>query len=121
MRRSDRHVRIEHDGTLLAESHHPSLLLETMLPTRYYLPAEDVHLAELVPSGSRTVCAYKGSAAYWALPGPDGPVDICWTYRDPLTDALPVKDMISFYNEMVDVTVDGVSRPRPRTPWSRPS
>ena len=121
VRRSDKHVRIESDGTLLADSHRPSLLLETMLPTRYYLPAEDVHFAELVPSESRTACAYKGFAAYWALPGPDGPVDICWTYRDPLNDALPVKDMVCFFDEMVDVTVDGVLRSRPRTPWSRPS
>lgn len=121
VRRSDRHVRIERDGRLLADSHRPSLLFETMLPTRYYLPAEDVLFDELVPSESRTVCAYKGFAAYWALPGPDGPVDICWTYRDPQNDAVPVKDMICFFNEMVDVTVDGVSLPRPRTPWSHPS
>ena len=65
-------------------------------------PAEDVRFDELVPSESRTVCAYKGFAAYWALPGPDGPVVICWTYRDPQNDAVPVKDMICFFNEMVD-------------------
>ena len=121
VKRSERHVRIERDGRLLADSHRPSLLLETLLPTRYYLPAEDVHFDELVPSDAHTVCAYKGFASYWALPGPDGPMDICWTYRDPQNDAMPVKDLICFYNEMVDMTVDGVAHSRPRTPWSRPS
>ena len=40
--RSSRHVRIELDGRLLAESSRPMLLFETLLPVRFYLPREDV-------------------------------------------------------------------------------
>ncbi len=120
VKRSSRHVRVERDGVLLADSRNPSLLLETSLPPRWYLPAEDVRFDALESSSSRTVCAYKGFADYWALETEDGAIDICWTYRDPLTDALAVKDMVCFYAEHVDVIVDGERRARPVSPFSRP-
>jgi Uncharacterized protein conserved in bacteria len=62
---SSRQVRLELDGQVLAVSSRPVLLFETMLPTRYYLPRADV-TAELVPSPTRTWCAYKGQASYFS-------------------------------------------------------
>ena len=113
-RRSSRHVVIEIDGQTVAESRQPTLLFETYLPTRYYFPAADVNTNLLAPSETRTQCAYKGVAEYWAAGGQD----VAWTYHDPLHDAAPVKDMIAFFNERVDITLDGEPQPRPRTPWS---
>ena len=84
---SSRHVRLELDGQLLAESSRPTVLFETMLPARYYLPREDIR-AELIPSSRRTFCAYKGQASYWsAAPGGHLLADIAWTYEQPLHDA----------------------------------
>ena len=68
MRRSSREVRIELDGALLARSTRAVLLFETSLPTRFYLPREDV-VAEHRPSDRRSICAYKGHAAYWSFDG----------------------------------------------------
>jgi len=116
-RRSSRHVVIEVDGETVAESEHPVLLVETFLPTRYYLPAQDVNPDLLSPSGLRTACAYKGVAEYWAGRSP-GSRELAWTYRHPLHDAVPVRDMIAFFNERVDITVDGQRQDRPITPWS---
>jgi uncharacterized protein (DUF427 family) len=113
--RSSRHVRIEFEGRLLAESSRPMLLFETMLPVRFYLPYEDVKV-RLQHSDTVSYCAYKGRAAYFSAP--DGPPDVAWTYHDPLLDAEPVRDRICFFDERVDVTVDGVLRGRPVTPWS---
>lgn len=113
--RSRRHIRIELDGRPLAESTRSALLFETSLPTRCYLPREDV-TAALAPSPTVTYCAYKGRAAYFSLPG--GPADVAWTYHEPLLEAEPVRDRICFYDEHVDVIVDGVRRERPVTPWS---
>lgn len=112
---SSRHVGIEADGRLLAESSRPLLLFETALPTRFYLPREDVAV-DLQPSDTLSDCAYKGRASYFSVP--DGPSDIAWTYRDPLREALPIRDRIAFFNERVDVVVDGRPRPRPVTPFS---
>jgi uncharacterized protein (DUF427 family) len=110
-----RHVRIESGGLLLADSSRPLLLFETGLPTRFYLPPADV-VVELAPSDTVSDCAYKGRASYVSVPG--GPADIAWTYRHPLREAEPVRDHIAFFNERVDIVVDGQRSERPRTPFS---
>jgi uncharacterized protein (DUF427 family) len=113
--RSSRHIRIEYDGSLLAESKRPMLLFETLLPVRFYLPREDV-VVRLDHSDTVTYCAYKGRASYYSVS--DGPKDIAWTYHEPLHDAEPVRDRICFFDERLDVIVDGERRDRPVTPWS---
>ena len=116
--RSSRHVRLELDGEVVAESSRPVMLFETLLPARYYLPREDVQ-AVLTRSETRTFCAYKGRASYWsATVGARTVPDIAWTYEEPLHDAAQVRGLIAFFNEHVDVTVDGQRQERPVTPWS---
>jgi len=115
---SSRHVRVELDGHVLAESSRPVLLFETMLPTRYYLPRDDIR-AELTPSATRTYCAYKGQASYWSATAGDRVVpDLAWTYQQPRHDAAQVRGLIAFFAERLDVTVDGERTDRPITPWS---
>jgi len=115
---SSRQVRLELDGKVLADSSRPVLLFETMLPTRYYLPREDV-TAELIPSGTKTWCAYKGQASYYSVQADDRLVpDVAWYYTDPRHDAVQVRDLIAFFDERIDVILDGERRPRPVTPWS---
>jgi uncharacterized protein (DUF427 family) len=113
--RSSRHIRVEYDGRLLAESKRPMLLFETLLPVRFYLPREDV-VVRLDHSDTVSYCAYKGRATYYSVP--DGPKDVAWTYHEPLHDAEPVRDRICFFDERLDVIVDGERRDRPVTPWS---
>lgn len=91
------------------------LLFETMLPVRFYLPREDVKV-RLQHSDTVSFCAYKGRASYFSVP--DGPRDVAWTYHEPLHDGEPVRDRICFFDERVDVTVNGVPRDRPVTPFS---
>lgn len=118
VRRSSRHVRLSLDGVRLAESHRPALAFETMLPARHYLPREDV-VVPLQPSGTRTECAYKGEARYWSAEvGGRVVPDLVWSYPDPLPDAAQLRGLVCFFEERVDVEVDGVPRPRPVTPWS---
>jgi len=115
---SSRHLRLELDGHVLAESSRPMLLFETMLPVRYYLPRGDVR-AKLVRSDTHTYCAYKGKASYWsANVGGRLVPDLAWTYREPLTDASRVAGLVAFFNERVDVVLDGQRSERPVTPWS---
>ena len=115
---SSRHVQVELDGHVLAESSRPTLLFETMLPTRYYLPHDDI-CVELIPSSTRTYCAYKGQASYWsAASGHRVVPGIAWTYQQPRHDAAQVRGFIAFFNERLDVIVDGERLERPITPWS---
>lgn len=112
---SSRHVRVERDGVVLAESSEPYLLFEPPIPVRYYLPAEDVRLDLLAPSDTKTFCAYKGQASYLALDGEN----VAWTYPQPLREASEITDRVAFFNEHVDIVVDGERGERPVTPWSR--
>jgi uncharacterized protein (DUF427 family) len=112
---STRHVIVEAGGETLAESARPYLLFEPPLPVRYYLPPDDVRLDRLAPSETATACAYKGHASYWALDGRD----VAWYYTQPLREAAEITGRIAFFNEHVDIVVDGERLERPVTPWSR--
>jgi uncharacterized protein (DUF427 family) len=117
--RSSRHIEISHDGVTLADTTRATLLFETPLPTRFYIPREDVAMDLLESTASHTVCAYKGKASYWsARIGDSVLTDIAWSYPEPLHDATAVRDLIAFYTERLDLVVDGEPQPRPRTPWS---
>lgn len=118
---SSRDVRIEAGGSVVAETTSPRLLFETSLPVvRSYLPREDVRTDLLQPSETRTICAYKGAATYWSLQVPDGPLerDLVWSYEDPMPEAAPIAGLMCFFDERVDVIVDGKRRERPITFWS---
>jgi uncharacterized protein (DUF427 family) len=111
---SSRHVRVSLDGVVLADSHQPRVLFETSLRPRYYLPMTDVNLELLRPSALRTHCPYKGEASYWDVVLPDGTVHdgIVWGYRTPLPESQKIAGLVAFYDEKVDVDVDGVRQER---------
>jgi uncharacterized protein (DUF427 family) len=118
--RTSRRVRVIVGGETVADSVRTRALFETGLPTRYYFPPADVRLELLEPSPKRTRCAYKGSASYWHVrAGGELHDDLAWAYPDPQHDAEPVRDLIAFFNERVDLDVDGKTQDRPRTQWSR--
>jgi uncharacterized protein (DUF427 family) len=113
---SSRHVRVEVDGVVIAETNRPRVLFETGLPTRYYLPLTDVRLDLLRPSDSASHCPYKGTASYLSLETGDASVpDIAWLYRTPLPEGQKVAGLVSFYDDKAEVFVDGV-RLGDRTP-----
>ena len=104
---SSRHVRVEVDGATIAESVKPTLLFETGLPVRYYLPKTDVRMDLLTFSDSTSRCPYKGEAEYWSLEHDDRRVDIAWSYRTPLVESQKIAGLVCFYPEKVEVYVDG--------------
>ena len=115
---SSRHVRVEVDGVTLAESAAPRILFETGLPPRYYLPLPDVRMELLRPSDTRTHCPYKGTAGYWSVDTGDSVhPDIVWIYRTPLPESQKIAGLACFYNEKVDLYVDGELQERPRSPF----
>jgi uncharacterized protein (DUF427 family) len=117
---SSRHVRISLEGELLAESTRPIALFESNLPPRWYLPREDV-VADLEPTETVTHCGYKGQASYYAVRLGSGETvrDLVWTYEDPLEESVRIKDLLCFFNERVDIELDGEPEERPVSAWSR--
>ncbi len=119
---SSRHVEISLDGIPLADTQSPVLLFETHLPTRYYVPRSDVRFDALEPSGNRSRCPYKGAAdEYWSVPGRADAAHIAWSYASPLPAVGKVAGMVAFYNEMVDISLDGVPQQRPVSIFSSPA
>jgi uncharacterized protein (DUF427 family) len=108
--RSTRHVRVELEGQLLAESHAPVLVFETGLPTRYYLDRSSLDHRFLRRTETRTACPYKGETSdYWTAEVA-GRVeeDVAWSYRQPFAAMAPIAGLVAFYNDRVELTVDGV-------------
>jgi uncharacterized protein (DUF427 family) len=117
---ADVHVEVVVDGEKVAESDRPVLLDETGLPTRYYLPREHVRTDLLKPTNRETTCPFKGEASYWSLELRDEVHDnLVWSYETPIADAEGITGLMTFYNERVDIVVDGELLPRPQTPYSR--
>jgi uncharacterized protein (DUF427 family) len=115
--RSTRRVRIELDGTVLAESASPVMVFETGLPTRYYLDRTAVNFDNLRPSDTVTSCPYKGqTSGYWNVSiGDTTHPDLAWAYDFPTRQLLPIAGLVAFYNEKVDITLEGDPLPRPTT------
>lgn len=115
--RSSRHVRVELDGELLAESSAPVLVFETGLPTRTYFDRTAVRLERLQPTDTVTPCPYKGrTSQWWSVRTAAGLApDLAWSYDYPTRQLSPIAGLVAFYDEKVDVVVDGVLQPRPRT------
>ncbi|MGH7110373.1 MAG: DUF427 domain-containing protein [Stellaceae bacterium] len=117
---ASRPVRVVLGGETVAETRRARFLFETRLPTRYYIPPEDVRMDLLAPSDKRTACPYKGRARYWsARIGDRVFADIVWSYPEPIAECPKIAGYLCFFNERVDaILVDGVEVPRPLTPWS---
>ena len=107
-------------GEVVAETTRPRLLIETGLPTRYYIPKLDVRQDLLTATNTSTRCPYKGKASYWSVTvkGKEF-TDIVWGYPAPIPECPKIENLLCFYDEKVDaVYVDGELQPRPVTPWS---
>lgn len=116
---SSRHVEVMIDGVTVADSHQPRLLFETGLPVRYYLPKTDVRLDLLEASDTQTACPYKGTAEYWHVRSGEALVeDIVWSYPTPLAESIDIAGYVSFYNEKLDIVIDGELQARPKTKFS---
>jgi uncharacterized protein (DUF427 family) len=117
---TDRHIRVLLEGEVLAETDRALALFESNLPPRWYIPREDVR-AELVASDTVTHCPYKGTASYYSVKRADGGdgTDLIWYYTAPLAEVGRIAELLCFFNEKVDIELDGELQERPESPWSR--
>ncbi len=105
---STAHVEVRLGDQLLASSDRPVLLDETGLPTRYYLPKDDVRMELLTATSFHTTCPFKGEASYWSIElDGDSHDGLVWAYEDPIPAAAGIAGHLSFYPERVQLTVDG--------------
>ena len=117
---STRHVKVIVNGQIVAESNRPTILFETGMPVRYYLPVTDVRVGLLEESDKVTRCPYKGASNYYSVKGAEDGQDLAWYYRYPTNEAYKIANLICFFNERVDALyVDGELEAKPTTRWSK--
>lgn len=105
---SPRRVRVEFNGTWIADSTRAVILHETRLPPAYYFPPQDVRADLMEKTAHRTHCPFKGDASYWTLRvGGEAAENAVWSYEEPYEDAVPVKGYLSFYPSQVSAIYDG--------------
>ena len=127
---------MEVDGIVVAESSWSAHLFETLLPPRYYVPRTSVvDWGLLEPSATRSLCPYKGEAKYFdVIVNGDRKKDIVWYYETSPPDTAAMQNMVCritaatsgranmsqlcFYNEKVDIFIDGVKQERPKSKFS---
>ncbi len=103
---ADVHVEVRLGGETLAKSDRAVRLEETGLPSRYYIPRDDVRTELLRPSAHSTTCPFKGEASYWSVQmGDDVYENLVWSYESPIPDASGIAGLMCFYSERVDLTV----------------
>ena len=118
--RSNRCVRVELDGIVLADAQACVMVFETGLPTRYYIDPMNVHMRFLRPSSTRSQCPYKGiTGGYWSVEANAKTAeDIVWTYIFTTAAMTPIAGLMAFLNEKVDIFIDGEPQTRPVTHFS---
>jgi uncharacterized protein (DUF427 family) len=102
------HLEVTVGGEIVAVTDRPVILAETGMQPRYYVPREDVRLDLLRATETASSCPFKGDARYWSA-AVDGTVhdDVAWSYESPLRGAEGIAGLVAFYDERVEVTVDG--------------
>jgi uncharacterized protein (DUF427 family) len=106
------HIEVTLGGEKLAVTDRAVVLAETGLPARYYLPREDVRTELLHSTSTHTTCPFKGEADYWSAEvAGEVHEDIVWSYAAPIPEAEGIAGLMCFYNERVDLTVDGAAQP----------
>jgi uncharacterized protein (DUF427 family) len=103
---SSRPLTVHHRGHLLASTRNAIFVWETGLPTRYYVPRNEIDFTHLTPSSTRSTCSYKGFAThYWS---DERGTDIAWSYPEPFFPYRNIAGHVAFLNELVDITIDAI-------------
>ncbi len=83
------------------------------------MPRVDIRMDLMEPTESQTACPYKGVAEYRTVAiGAARHEDVAWSYPSPLPESQKIAGLVCFYNEKVDLIVDGEPLERPKTKFS---
>jgi uncharacterized protein (DUF427 family) len=119
LRDDERRIEISIGGVVVASTERAVVLQETGLPARYYVPREDVSTELLHATDKSTSCPFKGAASYWSVDaGGMRHEDVVWSYEQPIEGMERITGRLAFFDERVDVVIDGEPQARPHTQWT---
>ena len=101
--RTDSRLRVVFAGQTIAETTRGVMTLETSHPPSYYFPPEDIAPGVLAEVGKRTICEWKGVAAYYDVRANGRTAaGAAWGYPEPTLSFASLKDHVAFYAGMMD-------------------
>jgi uncharacterized protein (DUF427 family) len=101
--RNEKRVVVTVGGRVIADTRRALTLREAKYPPVHYIPREDVDMAALARSATRTYCPYKGDGSYFGIPaGGERSTDAIWTYEAPYEAVAEIKNLLAFYLDRVD-------------------
>ncbi len=107
LERTDRLVRVELAGLVVASSQRAHRVLETSQPPAYYVDPADVQMHLLTPSTHHTFCEWKGLASYYDVVVPEARADqAAWTYLDPTPAFEAIRGHVAFYAQQLECFMD---------------
>lgn len=91
-------------GAVIGESKSVVELSEGDLEPVIYFPREDIAMAFLDPSDTRTHCPHKGDATYYSIHTKSTVIDdAAWSYEDPKPGLESIKGHMAFHTDKVTV------------------
>ncbi len=111
VRDTSRRVQVSINGHTVADTTNATVLFETGLLPRFYIPLGDINNAYLRPVDTHTVCPYKGEASYYDIVvGEQTVADGGWYYPTPYRGLETFMGKVAFYNEHPDITITVADR-----------
>ena len=106
---STKHIQVQFNGVVIADTHHAKRVLETSHPPVYYIPPEDIQPGCLQPTSRSTFCEWKGVASYYAVVVGDRRAEhAAWYYPEPTARFADLQNYVAFYPSAMDTcSVDG--------------
>ena len=105
---SPKRVRVEFNGTWIADSSRAMVVHETRAPPMYYFPQDDVRMDFLEKTDHQTHCPFKGNASYWTLTvGGKVEENAVWSYEDPYSEGEELRGYLSFYQDKMSAIYEG--------------
>lgn len=105
---SPRHVRVELDGQLIADTRAAYRVMETSHPPSWYIPPTAIQMDLLRRENKSSVCEWKGPATYWTVSAGETTIEsAAWSYEVPTPAFEPIKGHIAFYASRFECYVDG--------------
>jgi uncharacterized protein (DUF427 family) len=107
VQRTGKHVTVQVNGEIVADTDDALTLQESTYPAVQYIPADDVVQSVLRTSDTQTYCPFKGDASYYHVVTSAGDTveDAIWTYQSPYPAVAQIAGHVAFYPDKADITV----------------
>lgn len=98
-----KHLKVFHDGEIIADTRDAILLEEEGHEPVYYIPISDLKNIDIEPSQTDYTCPFKGKAEFYHLRHGDKFIrDAAWAYNQPYDSVQEIKEHVAFYPEKIE-------------------